>query len=56
MPHSDENCYSKSGAFEWEDSRLPSEAALERLYLIAALALLYRVHLVSFPKSLPSMD
>lgn len=32
---------SKSGAFELEDSRLRSEAALERLYLIAALALLY---------------
>ncbi len=32
---------SKSGAFELEDSRLRCEAALERLYLIAALALLY---------------
>ena len=32
---------SKSGAFELEDSRLRSEAALERLYLVAALALLY---------------
>ncbi|XGV94807.1 MAG: transposase [Leptolyngbya sp. BL-A-14] len=32
---------SKSGAFELEDSRLRTEAALERLYLIAALALLY---------------
>lgn len=32
---------SKSGAFELEDSRLRSEAALERLYLVAAIALLY---------------
>jgi hypothetical protein len=32
---------SKSGAFELEDSRLPSEDALERLYLIAAIAMLY---------------
>lgn len=32
---------SKSGAFELEDSRLRSENALERLYLVAALALLY---------------
>jgi len=32
---------SKSGVFELEDSRLRSEAALERLYLVAALALLY---------------
>jgi hypothetical protein len=32
---------SKSGAFELEDSRLRSEAALERLYLVAAFALLY---------------
>jgi Transposase DDE domain len=32
---------SKSGAFELEDSRLRSEGALERLYLVAALALLY---------------
>ena len=32
---------SKSGAFELEDSRLRCEAALERLYLVAALALLY---------------
>ncbi len=32
---------SKSGAFELEDSRLRSAAALERLYLVAALALLY---------------
>lgn len=32
---------SKSGAFELEDSRLRTEAALERLYLVAALALLY---------------
>lgn len=32
---------SKSGAFELEDSRLRSEAALERLYLVAALGLLY---------------
>ncbi|NJL57678.1 transposase [bacterium] len=32
---------SKSGAFELEDSRLRSAAALERLYLVAALALLF---------------
>ena len=32
---------SKSGAFELDESRLRSEAALERLYLVAALALLY---------------
>jgi hypothetical protein len=32
---------SKSGAFELEGSRLRCEAALERLYLVAALALLY---------------
>jgi len=32
---------SKSGAFELENSRLRCEAALERLYLVAALALLY---------------
>jgi hypothetical protein len=32
---------SKSGAFELEDSRLRSTAALERLYLVAAIALLY---------------
>lgn len=32
---------SKSGAFELEDSRLRSAAALERLYLVAAVALLY---------------
>lgn len=32
---------SKSGAFELEDSRLRCESALERLYLVAALALLY---------------
>lgn len=32
---------SKSGAFELEESRLRSTAALERLYLVAALALLY---------------
>jgi hypothetical protein len=32
---------SKSGAFELEDSRLRCEAALERLYLVAALTLLY---------------
>lgn len=32
---------SKSGAFQLEDSRLRSTAALERLYLIAAVALLY---------------
>lgn len=32
---------SKSGAFELEDSRLRSAAALERLYLVAAIALLY---------------
>jgi hypothetical protein len=32
---------SKSGAFELEDSRLRCAAALERLYLLAALTLLY---------------
>jgi hypothetical protein len=32
---------SKSGAFELEDSRLRSVDALERLYLVAAIALLY---------------
>jgi len=32
---------SKSGAFEEEDSRLRRAAALERLYLVAAVALLY---------------
>lgn len=32
---------SKSGAFELEDSRLRSAEALERLYLVAAIALLY---------------
>lgn len=32
---------SKSGAFELEDSRLRCAASLERLYLIASLALLY---------------
>jgi len=32
---------SKSGAFELDDSRLRSAAALERLYLIAAIAILY---------------
>lgn len=32
---------SKSGAFELEDSRLRSTLALERLYLVAAVALLY---------------
>ncbi len=32
---------SKSGAFELEDSRLRSTPALERLYLVAAIALLY---------------
>lgn len=32
---------SKSGAFELEDSRLRSAAALERLYLVAAVALLF---------------
>ena len=32
---------SKSGAFELDESRLRCEAALERLYLVAALALLY---------------
>lgn len=31
----------KSGAFELEDSRLRSSDALERLYLVAAVALLY---------------
>ncbi len=32
---------SKSGAFELADSRLRSTDALERLYLVAAVALLY---------------
>lgn len=32
---------SKSGAFELEDSRIRSAQALERLYLVAAVALLY---------------
>ncbi len=32
---------SKSGAFELEDSRIRSVQALERLYLVAAIALLY---------------
>jgi hypothetical protein len=32
---------SKSGAFELEESRLRSVAALERLYLVAAIAILY---------------
>ena len=32
---------SKSGAFELEDSRIRSASALERLYLVAAVALLY---------------
>lgn len=32
---------SKSGAFELEDSRLRSAGALERLYLVTAVALLY---------------
>jgi hypothetical protein len=32
---------SKSGAFELENSRLRSPAALERLYLVCAIALLY---------------
>ena len=32
---------SKSGAFELEDTRLRSAIALERLYLVAAVALLY---------------
>ena len=32
---------SKSGAFKLEDSRLRSAFALERLYLVAAVALLY---------------
>lgn len=32
---------SKSGAFELEDSRLRSTDALERLYLVAAIAILY---------------
>lgn len=32
---------SKSGAFQLEDSRLRSAAALERLYLVAAVALLF---------------
>lgn len=32
---------SKSGAFELEDSRLRSAEALDRLYLVTAVALLY---------------
>ncbi|MEB3212232.1 MAG: transposase, partial [Leptolyngbyaceae bacterium] len=32
---------SKSGAFELEDSRIRSAQAIERLYLVAAIALLY---------------
>ena len=32
---------SKSGAFELEDSRLRHPDALQRLYLVAAVALLY---------------
>lgn len=32
---------SKSGAFELEESRIRSASALERLYLVAAVALLY---------------
>lgn len=32
---------SKSGVFELEDSKLRSAAALERLYLVAAIAILY---------------
>jgi hypothetical protein len=32
---------SKSGAFELEDSRLRNATSLERLYLVAALTLLY---------------
>lgn len=32
---------SKSGAFELQDARLRSAFALERLYLVAAVALLY---------------
>jgi len=32
---------SKSGAFKLEDSRLRSAFAIERLYLVAAVALLY---------------
>ncbi len=32
---------SKSGAFQLEDSRLRSTAALERLYLVAAIAIVY---------------
>ena len=32
---------SKSGAFELEDSRPSSAEALERLYLVAAIAILY---------------
>lgn len=32
---------SKSGAFELQDSRLRSTAAIERLYLVAAIALLF---------------
>ncbi len=32
---------SKSGVFELEHSRIRSASALERLYLVAAIALLY---------------
>jgi len=32
---------SKSGAFQLEDSRVRSTAALERLYLVTAIAILY---------------
>ncbi len=32
---------SKSGVFELEESRLRSASALERMYLVAAVALLY---------------
>ncbi len=39
---------SKSGAFELEDSRLRSESALERLYLVAAIALLYATTQLEF--------
>ncbi len=32
---------SKSGVFEFEESRIRSGVALERLYLVAAIAILY---------------
>jgi len=32
---------SKSGVFDWEHSRVPSAACLERLYLIVAISILF---------------